>query len=282
MEPLPRVTRTWNVVGLVALSLLALTGCARSPEPASTDEREQELAAQERVADLARDIGDTRADDIDGWARAAVDGASAGDSADIELIGIDAQQSVDLTEPFGHLDFRVPVPELEDASTGAPGAYCFQVEFNYYGKVGTWDTSDGVEEIDCSQDAAIVTPPVDDSSVAVVSANARQVASAVLLERAQTGTPASADAIIAAISAQLTDPTGPFEVAAQPEVLVEAGSAGDRVGVAFGSGADCVLVMSENGTVQDVYPAPVVLQPGELGCTPETALTDPDQLRSPH
>jgi hypothetical protein len=43
-----------------------------------------------------------------------------------------------------------------------------------------------------------------------------------------------------------------------------------------------VLVKSENGAVEDVYPAPISLQPGELGCTPETALADPDQLRSPH
>jgi hypothetical protein len=143
-------------------------------------------------------------------------------------------------------------------------------------------TSDGVDAIDCPQDAAIVTPLVHGSTREVVSANAREVTAAVLLERSQTGMPATANTIIAVITAQLTSPTGALEIAAEPRVIVEDGSVGDRVGVALGSAADCVLVKSENGTVEDLYPAPIRLQPGELGCTPETALIDPDQLRSPH
>jgi hypothetical protein len=265
-----RVTGVTLAVGVLALGAFGLVGCAHSPSSSSADEQRQELVAQERVADLARDISATRPDDIDGWARAAVasaTGASAGDSADIELIGIDAQQSIDPNDPFGRLGFRVPVPELE---------------FDFYGKVGAWETADGVDAIDCPDDAAIVTPPVDDSTVEVVSANAREVATAVLRERSQTGLPAEPDLIVAAISAQLADPTAQFEVAAQPRVVVEAGSDGDRVGVAFGSASDCVLVKSETGRVEDVYPAPMTLQPSSPGCTPETALTDPDQLRSPH
>jgi len=137
---------------------------------------------------LVRAISGARPDDIYGWARAAAAEASAdftGDSAEIELIGIDPEQSTDLSEPFGRLDFRVPVPQLENANTGAPGAYCFRVALNYYGKIGS---SDGVDPIDCPPDAAVVTPPVDDRAVAVVSANSREVTTAVLLERARTGT----------------------------------------------------------------------------------------------
>jgi hypothetical protein len=289
MKPFSPATGSLRLVGLIALVVLTVTGCAHPTTSLSTgsgsDEHAQELVAQERVAELARDIGAERPEDIDGWARAAVagaTGASGGESADIELIGIQTRQSVDPNEPFGSLDFRVPVPEREDPSTGAPGAYCFRVEFDYYGKVGTWETSDGVDPVDCPPDAAIVSPPVDDSTVAVVSGNAREVTTALLLERAQTGSPSTADAIVVAISAQLESPGGQFEVAAPPRVIVVANGAGDRVGVAFGSADDCVLVKSENGAVEDVYPAPIRLQPGELGCTPETALADPDQLRSPH
>jgi hypothetical protein len=289
MKPLSLTTHRVGLVGVIALVVLTVSGCAHPTTSltlgSGSDERAQELVAQERVAELARDIGAERPDDMDGWARAAVAGAtggSGGESADIELIGIRTQQSVDPSEPFGSLDFRVPVPEQENASTGAPGAYCFRVEFDYYGKVGTWESSDGVDPIDCPPDAAIVAPPVDDSAVAVVSGNAREVTTAVLLERGQTGAPSTVDAIVAAISAQLESPAGEFEVAAPPRVIVVAGNDGDRVGVAFGSADDCVLVKSENGAVEDVYPAPISLQPGELGCTPETALADPDQLRSPH
>jgi hypothetical protein len=289
MKPSSPATGSARLVGLIALGALTLTGCVQPATPftigsGSSDAHGQELVAQERVAALARDIGAERPDDIDGWARAAVAGATGagGESSDIELIGIQAQQSTDPDEPFGRLEFRVPVPEQEHASTSARGAYCFRVEFDYYGKVGTWESSDGVEPIDCPLDATPVSPPVDDSTVAVVSGNAREVTTAVLIERGQAGTPSTVDAIVTAISAQLESPAGEFEVAAPPRVIVVAGSDGDRVGVAFGSADDCVLVKSENGTVEDVYPAPISLQPGELGCTPETALADPDQLRSPH
>ena len=286
------MTRASGLVGLIGLVALAVTlaGCAPATsslttESAPTDEREQELVAQELVADLVRNISAERPDDIDGWARAAVAGvseASPADSAKIELIGIDPQQSIDLNEPFGRLDFRVPAPALENASAGAAGAHCFRVEFDYYGKVGAWESSDGVDPIDCPTDAAVVAPPVDGSVVPLVSANAREVTTTVLREQARMGTRATVDAIIAAISAQLDPPTGEFETAAPPRVVIEEDSAGDRIGVAFGTADDCVLVKSENGTVEDVYPPPVKLQPGELGCTPETALADSDQLRSPH
>ena len=285
LRPSFLMTATPRLVGLMVVSALTLTGCSQPASlttgSASTDDATPEVVAQVRVADLARDIGGERPDDIDGWARAAVAQATS-DSADIELVGVDTRQSTDLSEPFGSLDFRVFVPGLKNASTDPPGPFCFRIEFDYYGKVGTWESSDGIDPIGCPPDAAIVTPRVDDSIVPVVSDTAREVASAVLLARVQTGAPATVEAIIGAISAQLPTPTGEFEVAAPPRVVVQVSSAGDRVGVAFGSAEDCVLIKSENGTVDDVYPPPVTLQPGELGCTPETALTDPDQLRSPH
>ena len=271
------ITATWMT--FLAVSFVLPT--SSTPGSAPTDEATAELMAQERVADLARNIGTERPSDINGWARAVL-AQTNDDNVDIELIGIDARQSTDLSKPFGTLDFRIPEPSLQVMASGATGPDCFRVQFDYYGKVGTWETSDGVDPIDCPPSAAIVRPPIDDSIFPVVSENAREVTAVVLRERAQTGSPTTVDEIIATISAQLQVPTGEFEVAAPPRVIVQASSAGDRVGIAFGSADDCVLVKSENGTISDVYPPPITLQPGELGCTPETALTDPDQLRSPH
>jgi hypothetical protein len=249
--------------------LLALAGCAST---AGTPESRAEATAEQSVADLARAISAERPADIDGWARAAVAEAEGG-FAGVELIGIDELQSESLDEPFGSLDFRVSAPASTDER------FCFRVTFDHYGKVGEWSTSEGVDAFDCPADAAAVVPPVDTTVVAVVAANSRDAIRAVLLERAQTGVPATEDEIVAAIATRLEAPVEEYRVAATPSVLIEPG---DRVGVAIAAVGDCVLVKSEAGVVEDLYPPRILLQPGELGCIPGTALADPELLRSPH
>ena len=58
---------------------------------------------------------------------------SDGETASIELIGIQALQSTELGEPFGRLDLRVPMPESQNESTGSPGEYCFRVAWRRTG-----------------------------------------------------------------------------------------------------------------------------------------------------
>ncbi|WP_440709043.1 hypothetical protein [Herbiconiux sp. YIM B11900] len=244
----------------------------------------QREAARERVADLARAIGGERPHDIQGYARAAVAEVSV-DADTIELIGIDEQQSLDVAEPFGSLELRVPAGAAEAAS-GTPGdsaelpdAYCFRVVFDYYGKVGEWATTDGVESIDCPADAVPVTPEPDETITYVVAVNARESAREVLLAAIQSGRLPSESDVVAEIGQLLEQPEDEFERAAPPRVLIDDA---ERIGVAMGDADDCVLVKSENGRVLDVRPAPVLLQPGELGCSPSTALADPESLRPPH
>jgi hypothetical protein len=50
----------------------------------------------------------------------------------------------------------------------------------------------------------------------------------------------------------------------------------------MGHAEDCVLVKREAGAVTHVVVAPVLLQPGELGCTADTALSPSESLRPPH
>jgi hypothetical protein len=257
----------------VAILALALAGCAAT---SSTPESPEEATAQQQVANLARTISAERPDDIDGWARAAVaeaDSPTSGEFSGVQLIGIDELQSESVAEPFGSLDFRVSAP----ASTEEQ--FCFRVVFDYYGKVGEWSTSEGVDAFDCPDDAQVVVPPVDTRIVEVVAANTREVIHAVLLQRAQTALPAGEDDIAAAIAARLEPPTGEYTAAAPPYVLVEPGG---RVGVAVGSASDCVLVKGDGAAVEDLYVPSVLLQPGELGCAPSTALADPELLRPPH
>jgi hypothetical protein len=280
----------------------ALTGCSGmwSPVGPDADRGRAAVVARDRVADLARSIGDEKPDDVFGYARAAVREVSpetGGESSGIDLIGIDELQSERFGEPIGRLEFRVTdafaagsggVGAPDDADTSAT-EFCFRVTFDHYGKVGDWSTSDGVDAFDCPADAAPVTPPVDTTLRAVVAVNAREAAREVLSERAATGSPQDSAGIAAAILARLEPPAGEYEVLAEPVVVVESGAsgtavgpAGDRVGVAMGRAESCVLMKLDDGIVADVRPPAVLLQPGELGCTPETALADPEQLRSPH
>ena len=87
----------------------------------------------------------------------------------------------------------------------------------------------------------------------------------------------SAEEIAASITALLEKPEGEFETAAPPSVEIDDEG---RVGVGMGGPNDCVLVKFEDGVVEQLYAAPVLLQPGELGCSGGTALY-PD-LSSPH
>lgn len=284
-----RPARVVALALLAAVAPLGLGGCADGLRDvlAGDTELQQRLLAQSRVADLVQQISDTRPDDINGWARAAV-AETAGNGMDrsasgIELIGIEARQSEQLIEPFGTLSFRVPASDdpIAGSSGGdGPAFFCFTVAFDYYGEVGHSVGSKGIDSVDCPADAAPVTPPPDTTIRSVVPENTRDAVTAVLLERLATGAPAKIAEIEAAISAGLTHPAGRYEVAAAPSVLIEGGGA--RVGVAVGTGDDCVLVKSENGAVADVYAPRVLLQAGELGCRPETALASDEELRPPH
>ena len=73
-------------------------------------------------------------------------------------------------------------------------------------------------------------------------------------------------------------PTGPYDVAYEPAAVV----VGGEIGFAIGSGDDCLLVKRTAAGVEVLHAPSVLLQPGELGCRPETALLPPEQLQSPH
>jgi hypothetical protein len=227
--------------------------------------------AQARVANLVRnaDLG-PRGKDINVFARAA---AKLGASDSIALIGIEEADEAKLVDTFGWLTFLVTVDSGAHAQAGGP--YCFCVAFNCYGKVDEWGTSDGVMPEQCPKDAAPVAPQPDETIKPVVAVNAREVAHEVLARLPASGLPSS-DEIAAQVASLLSPPDGDHTVTAPPAAVVE----GSNAGIAMGGPDDCVLVSRVNGGVGDVYPPRVSLQPGELGCTPSTALTT--DLRPPH
>lgn len=278
-----RSRRLPAIVTALVLGATALAGCTTPSTLPQMPGEEQRLEnqAQVDVAELVRAMDGYLIDDINGWARSAVAKAQSapGGFTHIDLIGIESQEASELVDPLGQLDFRVNPTENP---YGEAIAHCYRVAFSYYGKVGEWSTSDGIEPISCPADAAPVTLPPDTRIVEVVVDNSVDVIHAVLLERIQTGSPASESDIAATIVSRLDAPAGEYEVAAAPRVLIESASGKERVGVAMGQGYDCTLVKSEDGVVTNVHAPLELVQPGEYGCNPDTALLSADQLRPSH
>jgi hypothetical protein len=258
-----RILGSWALVLVMALGLSA---CGWDPGTPLAN------LAHERVLALVNRISSDRHDDINGFARAAV----AEDFSDVILIDIREQPAATLDDVFGTLTFFVPDPRGDAiAPSQRSEPYCFDVDFNWYGYAGMFAPDSVIEFVTCPDDPQAIVPPIDMSIHVVVATNAQDVALSVLVAEGQNP---DATEIENEIAALLLAPTGEFEQTAAPYVLID----GENIGVAMGGAYDCVLVSRVDGIVMDLHPPSVVLQPGELGCRPETALADPDQLRSPH
>lgn len=259
--------------------LLALVALLASCVTASLGARADEARAV--VSDLARTIGVERHDDIDGFARSSVDFIDSLEGDSVALVGIFAMEQENPDDPFGVLVFHV---RYEAAQVGKHyvDAFdeCYEAEFGAFGATDYWVFHSDVDpgEVPCPDNPIPVTPLVDDSTVFIVAPNAEAMAIQILSELTDESR-ANADELAHHIEGLLEQPSGPFQQLALPAVVVE-----DRgIGVAMGSTPqDCVLVARIDGEVFRVRPAPIQLEQGELGCRPETAITDPDQLRSPH
>ena len=259
-----------HAIATAAVALLALTGCAQLVDAAENRARDD---ARARVEQLVSDIAYDRNDDIDFAARGAV--KAAGENSLVQLVGITPAEPAVLGDSFGTLEFRVPEVEVVDNQgvVTTAGPFCFRVGFNYYG------ADEGApEQFDCPADAAVVTPPPDTTVYPTLAENAREAARDVLTEIAASGEVPAAEEIAARIHAKLLPPTSALQSLAEPQVAEVDG----RIGVSMQDAGDCVLVSLVDGAVADVYPPAVLLQPGELGCSPTTAVADPEQLQSPH
>jgi len=249
--------------------VVGLAGCG------STVDTEEERTAQ----DLLIELLNTRAmksytDELEDFARAAAGRAG------IDVVRVEEREWSEYTDTFGWLTFSVSLGDpmgTQDSGWRSeawdPGPYCFRVPFDHYGKHGEFGTADGVRLVECPEDAGPVELPPDE--VVAAAGNAREAAHAVLDTLPASGLP-SEEEIADQVAALLDPPEADHIRTAPPSVAVD----GTDVGVAMGGVDDCVLVKRANGVVTDVYAPRVYLQPGELGCTPWTALEE--DLRPPH
>lgn len=241
---------------VILAAVLVLAGCV-PPSP-------QARAARESVIELVNGLGDIRGYDINAVAR------EIADDPGVTLLAIREQDAATRDDTLGTLTLLVP-----DRSGRTPRGYCFEVQFNWYGYAGVFDGDREPTPVECPQDPQALVPPPDTSIHSVVVDNAREAAIAVLTAAAPD---ADAGTITDEIAARLIAPTGEYERAAPPRVVVDGGD----IGVAMGGADDCVLVSRVDGVVADLHPPRVLLQEGEYGCRPETALVDPAQLQPPH
>ena len=195
-----------------------------------------------------------------GWSPGSSDHADP-----LVLVGIEPHDDASWQEPVGAL---VLGSRLTEASVeGSPQRdYCVRLEFDRWGLV-----DGGATTVDCPSPLVAVDPPTD--ARAVIPEQAESVAIAVL----EASADAPADEIAEAITAQLPQaPDGP------PVAEVQVARDGARVGLAMRDAHDCLLVRSENGIAERLYVPDILLQPGELGCSAETALMPDEAFASPH
>ncbi|MDR6905030.1 hypothetical protein J2X63_000716 [Agromyces sp. 3263] len=261
------------VAALAASAVLALTGCNALAQ--LRPDAGAHAAARTAVADVSRGLYRHGTDVIDDYARWA-DAATA-DSGGVELVGVEPYPGAVHGEPFGALQFRATVQPTE---YDEPYVACFESEFDFWGvateEFGDWDVDAAVaRDIPCPPDAHRIAPPVDTRTEFVVPDGAEALAVEVL-----TNAPAaaSADRIVAEVTERMPQPTGEREQAFEPRAAVVDGD----IGFAMGDADDCLLVKRDAGGVQVLSVPRVLLLPGELGCSPETALRPEEQLRSPH
>jgi len=254
------------------VAALALSGCTGAPRDAA--ELKRATDARRAAADFVRDLGRGNTDTIDDYARWADEDLEGNQS--LAMIGFRAYPEAAHGEPLGVLLLRVTI------MTQGNGPYlaCFESDFDYWGvateEFGERGDDAVTRRVACPDDAHPVEPPADTRTVYVVPDGAEQVLADVL---SSADPAASADSIRTEIELRLPQPTGDREVAYEPSVLAR----DQEIGVAMGGADDCVLVARRaDETVEAVHVPRVLLQPGELGCRPETALLPADQLRPPH
>lgn len=274
------------MVGAVAAAVVVtLAGCTSPPHGRAGLVRavdEQAVAAAGEAGFIAQSIGlESPGEGIAEYARRIqyhLDGTGvvsqqgsgwlqpSRDHADpLVLVGIEPHDDASWQEPVGALVLGTRLG-VESSGGVAEDTYCVRLEFDRWGFV-----DGGRSAVDCPSPLVAVEPPPD--SRPVIPEEAESIAIAVLAASVD----APADEIAAAIEAQLpVDPDGPDNAA------VMVAREGDRVGVAMRDHRDCLLLRSEHGAAETLYVPEILLQPGELGCTAETALLPDESFRSPH
>lgn len=253
-----------------AISVILLTGCAGP----GTD------ATREAVHLGVRAIPVTTSDDMDDFAIAASRVNRGGTLIDVEVV-----EGAERGDVIGVLHYQIAVPRAEfmGAQTGEQRYACYSVDFDFWGPRGDFSHDNYLHEYPCPAEGPI--PAIDletdigKETRIVPASNAADAAIEVLQQLpGEPGDPAPIGEAIAALFAPSASTSWLPVENAPPRVVVN----GNDVGVAIGDENECVLVARVGGVTEQKAIAPVKLQPGELGCAPESALASDEARSSPH
>lgn len=256
----------WLVL-LLATSA-GLGACAVEPRPARA-------AETERIVQVVADaISYPRQSSAEGFARAALGthAAQRGELAVLEATDLHpvVHDAEDRLQAIAHLVFRVHVAAGSDGWHDWPAAtICYAADFNPYGVIRS------PRRVTCPEGARpLVVPPAPPAAVVPVGADR-------VLRRALRNpvTPLDEAGVVAQVRAGLA-PLVAKAHGLQPEITVVVDGADVGIGVAAG-GDGCVLGRRVSGRVEVWHPPSVVVQPGELSCSADTALAG-EAKQAPH
>jgi hypothetical protein len=255
--------KTWGTVLLATAVTAASITAYVVTRPDGNGETDKKAAA---VADR---IGYPVGTDGNAYARSALVGNA--DPKYFAVIGITDSPTTDTTKVRVSLVFRIHDPGTSEDPPSFrlweedPVTACYRADFNYYGV-----TDGGPTRIHCPADAKPITPPPAQRTG--VPESYLDAFKKILAELPPAPT---SDEVLTALRSKL--PPVPVDDTtklpwAEPRLhaVVQAGD----IGVVAASGGDCLTgVRLADGTVEAWYPRRVHTQPGELGCSGDSALS---------
>ena len=222
-----------------------------------------------KAAEVADRIGYPVGADAYAYARSALEGNT--DPKYFAVVEITDSPTDEPTKARASLVFRIRDPGTSEDPPSFrlveedPVTACYRADFNYYGVM-----DDGPERVRCPQDARPITPPpVQRTGVPETYLDAFKT---ILTELPPTPTQ---DGVLAALRAKLP----PMPVDEQTKLpwkdpRLDAFVKDGNVGIVAGGGGSCLNgVRLTDGTVAAWYPPRVQTQPGEYGCSGQSALS---------
>jgi len=255
-------------LSLIGLALIAaLASCSTAPGNAETD----------RVATVvAMAISSPRQDSADGLVRAAL-ATTAGRDARLRVVQAEALDADRLVDALALLVFQVRLEGSRSGfSSSDPITACYEARFSFYGVIGT------PHRIKCPVGARAIAPtPLAPKPRVAIPAGFDSTLAKLLAGLPAAPTAADVKALVMrALPAPAVDPDTGLRGLSP---TVAAAVSGADVGVSLWEPEDrgCLLGGRVGGRVTVWRPSRVQLQPGELSCDAQTALSL-QGLRPPH
>ncbi|MFI6099581.1 hypothetical protein ACIA8G_28830 [Lentzea sp. NPDC051213] len=256
-------------IARLATACVAMAGLAAGVTAYVITRPDGNSDTDKKAKEVADRIGYPVGENANSYARSALEGNT--DQKYFAIVEITDSPTTDAAKARASLVFRIYDPGTSESSPTFrlwekdPVTACYRADFNYYGVM-----DDGPERVRCPEDARPITPPPVQRTG--VPENYLEAFKTILAELPPTPT---ADEVDGALRAKLP-PVPVDETTGLPWIKpgLHAVVRDGDIGVVAKGGGDCLAgVRLANGTVAAWHPRRVHVQPGELGCSGESALS---------